>query len=128
MGCNTCKGNKSIDLNNLNSESQANKSLGTALLIFTVKLIIFIMVTPILLVIVIPFSFFMIIKALFFDGKVNTTNGLISLGKYLKNKRKYKEFYEEYYDEIDGEIGNEEEYDYIDEDDIDDITQEKNDN
>lgn len=128
MGCNSCKGNKSIDLNNLNSESQAKKGLGISLLIFSVKLLVFLMVTPIILIIVVPFSFYMIIKALFFDGRVNTTNGLISLGKYLKDKRKYKEFYDEYYDEIEGEDSDEEEYDYIDEDEIDDITQERNDN
>lgn len=120
MGCKSCKGNNGIDLNNLNSESQA-KGLGKRLLIFNIKLIVFIMVIPIILLLVIPFSFYVVIKALFFDGRVNTTNGLISLGKYLKDKRKYKDFYEEYYDEIEGE----DEYDYIDEDEIEDITQEK---
>jgi hypothetical protein len=120
MGCNSCKSGKGIDLNNLNSESQA-KGLGKRLLIFNIKLIVFIMVIPIILLLVIPFSFYVVIKALFFDGRVNTTNGLISLGKYLKDKRKYKDFYEEYYDEIEGE----DEYDYIDEDEIEDITQEK---
>jgi hypothetical protein len=114
MGCKKCKEKKV--LTNVNQEEIDNASVGEKVLIVVVKFLLFCIVAPILTVIIIPFSLYMLFNVLFLEGNVDITSGLVSVGKMLTGKSEEEDDEDEEEDDI-----NDEEYN---ESGIEDITEE----
>ena len=85
MGCNCKKDKNGEDITKKKINKGKNPFL-TKILIFTVKLIVFLMASVIATVIVIPFSIFLLVKVIFLDESVDVTNTLLYIGKKLKRK------------------------------------------
>ena len=79
MGCN-CK-NKNKD--NLTNESENDKTFGDKIMVFSVKVILFIFVSILVSVVIIPFSIYVIYNAIFRDGTLNVENFITNSKKYL---------------------------------------------
>ena len=79
MGCN-CK-NKNKD--NLTNESENDKTFGDKIMVFSVKVILFIFVSILVSVVIIPFSIYVIYNAIFRDGTLNVENFITNSKKYF---------------------------------------------
>ena len=84
MGCKKCK-DKRISINPIQKEID-NSGIGSKILIFFVKLVVFLFTGPIVAIIVIPFSLYMLFNVLFLEGNVDITSGLVGIGKMLTGK------------------------------------------
>lgn len=76
MACSKCKNkNKSNDKIDLNGEieNENNESLVKNFLVFLTKILIFLIAGVILSIIVVPFSIYLLFKAIFLDATLDTT-------------------------------------------------------
>jgi len=85
MGCN-CKKDKNGEDITKKKINESKNSFFIKILIFIVKLIVFLMASVIATVIVIPFSIFLLVKVIFLDGSADLTNTLMYIGNKLKKK------------------------------------------
>ena len=76
MGCNKCKNknksNTKIDVNG-EIENENNQSSVKKFLVFLTKILIFLIAGVILSIIVVPFSIYLLFKAIFLDARLDTT-------------------------------------------------------
>jgi len=74
MGCNKCKNkNKSNAKIDVNGEIENNQSLVKNFLVLLTKILIFLIAGVILSIIVVPFSVYLLFKAIFLDATLDTT-------------------------------------------------------
>jgi len=78
MGCN-CKNKNNGELTN---DSENDKTFGDKILTFLVSVVLFIFVSILVSVVIIPFSIYVIHKAIFRDGTLNVEN-------FIKNSKQY---------------------------------------
>lgn len=115
MGCSSCKKN-SIKVGGTNLSSNGSKnSIGVKILIFIVKIILFLITSVILTIIVIPFSVYMLAKVFFYDGTVDVESLIVGLNNMIRNRKERKEGRKDEESEGDDE---EYEYEYTDIDEI----------
>lgn len=83
MGCN-CK-NKGNDKNkdNLNKDSETDKTFGEKILIFSVSVVLFIFVSILISIVIIPFSIYLVYKAIFKDGTLDIVKLITNTKKYF---------------------------------------------
>tara|TARA_R110002126_G_scaffold43556_3_gene125033 strand:- start:26799 stop:27095 length:297 start_codon:yes stop_codon:yes gene_type:complete len=78
MGCN-CKNKNNGDLT---KDLETDETLGEKLLIFSVKVLLFIFVSIVVSIVIIPFSIYAVYKAIFKDGNLDIV-------KFITNTKKY---------------------------------------
>lgn len=103
MGCNSCKSKK----NSLNVGDKVDikkGDVGTRIVVFIAKSMLFIISLVIVTPMVIPFMVYTLYKTIFLNSGVDVTSGLVNLGSLLMRKNKdddYDEEYDEDYNEED---------------------------
>jgi lipopolysaccharide/colanic/teichoic acid biosynthesis glycosyltransferase len=88
MACSKCKNkNKNKDTKQSDITYQPKGDIVKSFLDFVVKFILFIITGFVLTIIVIPFSLYLLFKALFLDGTVNVEQILTRLNMINKNTK-----------------------------------------
>jgi hypothetical protein len=88
MACSKCKNkNKNKDTKQSDITYQPKGDIVKSFLVFVVKFILFIITGFVLTIIVIPFSLYLLFKALFLDGTVNVEQILTRLNMINKNTK-----------------------------------------
>jgi len=121
MSCNSCKNSSNVtNLGGLSIPTDnSEKSVGVKILIFTVKIMLFLIASVILIITVIPFSIYLLVKVIFFDGRLDIGSFIGMISNHFKNKREEKKYKKESINENDDE---DDEDDYEDDySDIDEI-------
>lgn len=81
MGCN-CKNKNN---GNLKNDSENDKTFGATLLRYFVSVVLFIFISLLVSVVIIPCSIYVIYKAIFKDGTLNVENFITNSKKYFNN-------------------------------------------
>jgi hypothetical protein len=90
MGCNSCKKNSTRITGLTITKDGGKKSIGIKILIFSVKIVLFIISSFILILIVIPFSVYMLSKTMFYDGNVDIESLIIGVSNHFKDRKEDK--------------------------------------
>jgi len=90
MGCSSCKNKKGVTVGEsdgfVDNVDINNESLFMRIIIFLVKILLFLICFIIVPPIVVPFSLFMLSKIIFMNDSVDVTTGLVNIGRMLKKK------------------------------------------
>jgi len=103
--CNCKKDKNGVEINETNIDKKGVSKTTLGLLLIP-KIFLFIIGAVLAAIIVIPFSIYLIFKVIFLDERLDVTDGLLNIGKYIKKKSEKK-------DEDD-----EDEYEFEDEDEL----------
>jgi hypothetical protein len=88
MACSKCKNkNKNKDTKQSDITYQPKGDIVKSFLVFVVKFLLFIITGFVLTIIVIPFSLYLLFKALFLDGTVNVEGILTRFNMINKNTK-----------------------------------------
>tara|TARA_R110001606_G_scaffold192255_1_gene340056 strand:- start:594 stop:947 length:354 start_codon:yes stop_codon:yes gene_type:complete len=107
MGCNSCKKNSASIAGLTITNNGGKKSIGVKILIFSVKIVLFIISSFLLGITVVPFSIYLLSKAMFFDGNIDIESLIVGVSNHFKDKKEDKI---DKKDKID--LDDEEEYEY----------------
>lgn len=87
MGCSKCKNKSKLTKeNNSNSVSYTDNDIVKTILVLIVKFILFVITAFVLSIVVIPFSIYLLYKAMFLDGSVNVEQIMVRFKMINKNK------------------------------------------
>ena len=103
MGCN-CKNDKnSVGTNDTTSQKEKQPLIIRGI-VFITKTLLFLIGSVIASIIVIPFSVYMLFKAIYLNEGIDITNTLVNVGKTLKKKETDDDDEEEYEFEDEDEL------------------------
>ena len=100
MGCNCKKDKEELEVTKKKINSSKNPLIIRGL-IFLVKIIIFLFSSAIVAIIVLPFSIYMLSKVVFYDGEIDTSGIILSIGEKFKKYKKNREDDDDNYDDDD---------------------------
>jgi hypothetical protein len=118
MGCNCKTDSNGVEIKETNGAKKKKEPFVMRSILLVVKVLIFLIVSVIATVVVIPFSIYTLYKVIFLNEGLDMTESLVSLGKYLKKKGGNLEDDEDNFGDMDDEDEDDEEFEFEDEDEI----------
>lgn len=116
MGCNSCKDKRKTFSTGVPNTEIENKSVGVKIMVFIVKLILFLIASAILSIIIIPFGIYTLAKVFFYDGSVDVEGFIVGLKKWGEMRQDRRD--DRRYEKEDAEDADNYEYEYADVDEI----------